>query len=708
VVIVPLRQLTDGKPAGLLDGTGGRDVPGRPVPDADAGEDDSTSGPIEPSAGPPPRAGAGARARRWLSGRLPGWQPRLVAMVAIISGVVAAVVSTRLFPHLSMNNDEGIYRLQAQVFVSGHLFPPAADPAASYTPWLAVLDGSHYVLKYTPLVPGLLALSLWATGGYWAVLAVLATAFVVVTYLLAVELLGDRTVAAVAAVLTALSPLVIIQSGLLLPYLPTALLLELFALLLARGVRAAPSQRPKLFAGAGVAAGLALTVRPFDGVLFIVPVLAWALFGPLRRTATRRRAAAWLIAGAVLPLLGLAAWNWAATGSPTRLPFALLEKRDALGFGIRKLYPTDNPHNFHLADGWSGVAEHLRLLGLWTCGGVVLAALAVVALVRRRVRAPAVALFAGGLLLSAGYLFFWGVWNAAKNWAGISYVGPFYVLAVLVPLVLVGAVGLVDLFRWRPLVAVATTAGCLAMTGVVLAGAVATNATFTDQNEQLSRLTADGAQQKLVFVAADPSFLMHPTSVLANPPDIGSAGPVYALARGSDDFGVLRRFPAWDPYLLRMAGDYGHSADTPVRAVIERLSVERGATLRLRLHITPPAGARYLYLKVTAGSVRYTYPLDPSRGVDLILEIDAAGVRIPGRPPALGEVLSTPSQPVLLTLEGLGKHGTVTPVDGMWVPVRALPGADPANPPQVEAIVPVEEVGRLGSLPGPALVVRPA
>jgi hypothetical protein len=196
--------------------------------------------------------------------------------------------------------------------------------------------------------------------------------------------------------------------------------------------------------------------------------------------------------------------------------------------------------------------------------------------------------------------------------------------------------------------------------------------------------------------------------VLANPPDIGSAGPVYALARGFDDFGVLRRFPARDPYLLRMAGDYGHSADTPIRAVIERLRVERGATLRLRLHITPPAGARYLYLKVTVGSVRYAYPLDPSRGVDLILEIDASGVRIPGRPPALGEVLSTPSQPVLLTLEGLGKRGTVTPVDGMWVPVRALPGADPANPPQVEAIVPVEEVGRLGSLPGPALVVRPA
>ena len=93
-----------------------------------------------------------------------------------------------------------------------------------------------------------------------------------------------------------------------------------------------------------------------------------------------------------------------------------------------------------------------------------------------------------------------------------------------------------------------------------------TNAAFTDQDEQLARLTTSGPGPKLVFVAADPSFLMHPTAVLSNPPEIGSGEPVYALARGSDDFGVLRRFPAREPYLLRMAGDYGRTADTPVRA----------------------------------------------------------------------------------------------------------------------------------------------
>ena len=176
------------------------------------------------------------------------------------------------------------------------------------------------------------------------------------------------------------------------------------------------------------------------------------------------------------------------------------------------------------------------------------------------------------------------------------------------PLVLLGARGLVDVFRWRPAVAVVAAAGCLVMSGVILAAAVTTNATFTDQNEQLARLTTGGPQPKLVFVAADPSFLMHPTAVLSNPPEIGSAEPVYALARGSDDFGVLHRFPARELYLLRMAGDYGHSADTPVRAVLDRLSVQRGAVVRVRLHVTPPAGARYLYLSVTAGTVRFVLP----------------------------------------------------------------------------------------------------
>ena len=143
---------------------------------------------------------------------------------------------------------------QAQALAAGHLFPPATSPADSFTPWLAVVRHGHYVLKYTPVVPGVHALSLALTGGFAAGLALLAAAGVVVTYLLGCEVLGDRRVAALAAVLWALSPLTIVQSALLLPYLPFVVLLELTVLGTLRGLRL---HRAGPLAGAGFALGLA-------------------------------------------------------------------------------------------------------------------------------------------------------------------------------------------------------------------------------------------------------------------------------------------------------------------------------------------------------------------------------------------------------------------------------------------------------------------
>src|SRR3954468_8958966 len=199
--------------------------------------------PVPPSAGPGAAGdaeGIGSTGRTGpteSSGRRGMSGPALVvAAVAGLSALGAVLLSSLLFPPLSVNNDEPIYRLQAQALAAGHLFPPAPSPADSFTPWLAVVRDGHYVLKYTPVVPGLHAISLALTGGFAAGLALLAAAGVVVTYLLGCEVLGDRKVAALAAALWALSPLVIVQSALLLPYLPFVLLLELAVLGLLRGL----------------------------------------------------------------------------------------------------------------------------------------------------------------------------------------------------------------------------------------------------------------------------------------------------------------------------------------------------------------------------------------------------------------------------------------------------------------------------------------
>jgi 4-amino-4-deoxy-L-arabinose transferase-like glycosyltransferase len=554
----------------------------------------------------------------------------VVAVAAGLSAVVAVLLSVLLFPHLSINNDEPIYRLQAQALADGHLFPPAPSPADSFTPWLAVVRDGHYVLKYTPVVPGLHAISLALTGGFAAGLALLAAAGVVVTYLLGCEVLGDRKVAALAAVLWALSPLTIVQSGLLLPYLPFVILIELTVLGVLRGLRLG---RWGPLAGAGLTLGLAAAARPFDALLFLLPLTGWLLWSERRRLGW---AVPRLAAGLALPVLALLAFDAAATGSPLTLPFALLEPNDKLGFGDRLLYPTDVPHSFGIGEGLLGVGDHLWLLGIgWAAGGVMLAVLAVVAMVRRRVQRPAAMLGAGGLLLLVGYLFFWGAWNAAELWGGTRYVGPFYVMVVLVPLVLLGARGLTDLFTARA--RLARGAGVLvsvlgvALIATTLLGALPANATMSDHDRRLAELVrAQG--QALIFLPSSPPYLQHPSAVLDNGQRPGDRS-VYALTRGTDDFAVIAGNPDRALLRLRMLGLYNKSPAWPYVAWLERVREARGPSVPLSLQARAPVGVTTVRVVFTVGAQRLSWFLDPARISQLQLRVTPAGPELVGQGP---------------------------------------------------------------------------
>ena len=71
------------------------------------------------------------------------------------------------------------------------------------------------------------------------------------------EVLADRRVAALAAVLWALSPLTIVQSALLLPYLPFVVLLMLAVLGVLRGLRLSRTA-PLAWAGLLVVLGVSV------------------------------------------------------------------------------------------------------------------------------------------------------------------------------------------------------------------------------------------------------------------------------------------------------------------------------------------------------------------------------------------------------------------------------------------------------------------
>ncbi len=603
----------------------------------------------------------------------------MVAVAAILSAAIAVILSLTVFPRLSVNGDESVYLLQARALVHGQLFPSVTPPADSFTPWLGVIHGSHYVLKYTPVVAGFFAVSLLLTGGYVAGLGVLAAGLVGATFLLGKEVTGSRPVAATAAVLMAASPVVLVQSALILPYVLFLVLAELALWALVAGCRRGSAP---LLALAGLGTGLAFAARTFDALLMLAPAALWLAW---RTRARRVRLAAGFAAGLAAPLAGLLWFDDAATGSPLTLPFSLFQSGDTLGFGVHRLYPGEAGRHFGLAQGWQGMSRHLELLGGgWAFGGVILAALAVVALVRRRASPAALAVLAGGLLLTLGYLFFWGIWNAAIVWGAVRYLGPYYLMPLLVPLTILGALGLHEIAasgRWRAVSAVTLAA---VVSGVAFVPAARSDLALSADNVRLAKaISAQG--RSLVFVDTYPSYLQHPTPVISNGFPVGGR-TVYALARGAADFRVLRAFSGRSLYRLRLLGEYGKLPHAKYGAQLEHIAVVSGRTLTLSFGAQLPAKVAGGQLEVVAGRARRHWPVATSRPARFRFVLGPAARLRPGSTDSLTAYLTSAARPGLVL-----DHLTI----GLSV------GADGV----ISALVPSGVVAELGPLPPPPLSV---
>jgi 4-amino-4-deoxy-L-arabinose transferase-like glycosyltransferase len=629
-----------------------------------------------------------------------GWdRPRIVVViVALIAGVVTVVLSATVFSHLSVNNDETVYLLQAKAYASGHFFPPAGDPASSFTPWLGVIRGDHYVLKYTPVVPSVLALSLVLTGGYAAALAAWAMAFVGATFILAKEATGSRTAAAVASVFVALTPLTMIQGALALPYVPFAVLAELALWSLLVGLR---RQRPSLYALAGLLGGLAFMARAFDALLMLLPTAVWVLW----RCAGRRRSAlAAMIAGTVPPAAFLLWFDYVSTGSPLRQPFSLFAPTDTLGFGVHRLFSTDPPKHFGIAQGWQGLWAHLRLLGQgWGFGAAALLLLVVIALVRRQVPAAAVTVLAGGVVTTLGYLFFWGIWNAAIVWGATRYIGPYYLMPLVGPASIVAAVGVCRLFegvdtrRARYATGVVAVAG---LTGVgfsvaTLVSSINVNGQLNNQNRQLAQ-AIDARGRSLIFVDTAPSYLQHPSSVISNGAELDGR-TLYALDKGAANFTVLDNYPGRQLWALRLLGEYGKKPKSGYGARLQALALRSGPQLTLDTRVTMPAKTAEAYLQVTAAAHTEQIALAPDQDVTVPVTLAAGTIA-----PSVGGLTLADVDP------GTTDQVTITLVSRKigserWGVSRATVAVQLTPQGQLEVLAPTGPITSLGPAPDPTL-----
>ncbi|MGY1679111.1 hypothetical protein [Geodermatophilus sp. SYSU D01176] len=522
------------------------------------------------------------------------WRAAL-AVLALVAGAAAVCTNLALFPLYSLNRDDSVYVAMARLIETGAVTLPAdADP---FRPWASAVVGDRVVLKYSPPWPAVIAAGELLTGSPRAALAVSAAAAAVLVALLTAEVLRDRAVALTAGALFALSPVVVVQSGTYLPYLPSLALGLGAAVLLLSGTRLGSTPR---LVTAGVVAGVAAFARPFDALLTVAPFGVAVLLARERGGLSRVGVVLRVAAGA-LPVLALTlVYNAVVVGGPFRLPFTVTGPQDTFGFGDRGVFPRYTVR-FTAADGVAGVLANLRGTPGWVAGGLVLVALAVLGLVRTR-GAARWAVAALAVVVPLGYLPFWGPWAMGTQWQGLALFGPFYWLPVVVPLVVFGAAGLARVARRRRSLAAAAVAAMVGLTALAVPGPVTGNREVTAEYRAVQQAVTDaGLDDALLFLPrrGDLGFDSD-TPFLHNDPALRQ--PVlYAEQRGAADLALVGRFAGRSLHRL--------SEDDEVPPVVEPLRVDAGERVTLRVRSTVRPGA-VAYLRV--GDRTHEQPLDPS------------------------------------------------------------------------------------------------
>ncbi|HEU0104096.1 MAG TPA: hypothetical protein VFR07_17410, partial [Mycobacteriales bacterium] len=443
-----------------------------------------------------------------------------VALLSAGAALLAAGLHLALFRHGSLNNDEVAYLLQARAIAAGRLFLDPGVPAEAHRTWFFVERPEGLVSKYLPLVSAVQAVGLRLFGSVVPVLALLAALVPPVVVRLAREVGLDRRAALAATALVSLSPVVVMQSALPLSYVLFLLLVSTGWLLTLRiGLgRAGPWTAAVLGLGAVAAA----CARPYDTVLLLGPALLWAAWQ--RRSDLLRLLPALAVGAAPLVAVVLA-YNTKATGSALTLPFGLMEPRDALGYGPRRLAPEDALEQFGPLQGLHGLLVHFGLgpLSWFALGGLLLPA-AVVAW--RRSGPPVRVLLVCAAVQLVGYAAFWGPWNFSVLWGrGTRVLGPIYAVALLVPVVLAGLPVLRDWLRrsvqLRRL-AVVSAAVCLAQLG----WAVVQSALDVRRTDTVLAVAERGRVDGVVRLDVDPPYLGHPVSGLVDGTTLAGQAPV--------------------------------------------------------------------------------------------------------------------------------------------------------------------------------------
>ena len=501
-----------------------------------------------------------------------------IGFLAALSAVGSLLVGQAFFSDLSLNNDEAVYVLQAEMFAGGDLTLSDSLHGDAFRPWMSGrVGGDRLVLVEQPTLVALLAASQIIFGTMRIALAFVAALSVVSIFVATRRLLQDNRIALFAAGCFTLSPLVIVQSALFVSYVLSITLAAFAITALTRAVDEPTPGSRKWFVLGGTFVGLVLLTRPLEGIVLSALLVPWLWIRGGDR-ARALRALPSVAAGAIPWLLVALLYNARTTSQPFTFALWTIGGDDSFGFGYRAIAENSTPVYVGAGEAWLALRTNLRAFPHWIFAGIVSVPLAAWGAWQLRQRAPKVLLFmlTLGVAYPLAYFFYYGNYLII---GGRNFYGPHYYLPILLPTMVMLGVALDDLVRRRlPVIAgvsVAIALGAAIEVGDKVESNKWARSTIAEEVAAVDAVVEDPAIV-ILPAGADGAYVLHPRGAFRNSPRLDD--PVlFAADLGGRNTELFERFPGRRFY--RFIGRNGIGEGPKV----EPLEIVTGRQLDFRL-----------------------------------------------------------------------------------------------------------------------------
>ncbi|MGD0037298.1 MAG: glycosyltransferase family 39 protein [Bacteroidota bacterium] len=348
----------------------------------------------------------------------------VVGTVMVIATIILVLSTQFVFHETQVTDDENTYDFQAQTLLAGRIVNPPPPVIKSFKNVFIINDGYCWVGKYTLGHPLIIAFGMLLGDRYIGIIAVSVLTLLLI-YLIALELYGNKNFALLTLCLGAVSPFFYLVSSSRLSHTTSTFFLSLFMYLFLR-VRRIDDDKVKMLLSllAGISLGYAFNTRTLSALGFALPFTVIVVKDAVKFS----KKTVGIIFGmgmGFFVMFALTLWyNARVTGNPLQFPFHYYSPFETVGFGTYGHTPLLGVKNLLIA---------LYRLNISLLGIPISLLFAFVLFITSKDRRDYF-LFAILGSFAALYLFYYS--------PGVSDLGPVYYYEMIIPLLLLSARGI--------------------------------------------------------------------------------------------------------------------------------------------------------------------------------------------------------------------------------------------------------------------------